>query len=1007
MLVFGGYGNAGAPLNDILLYSGIENNTWTHILPPNNQSLVPPTRYGHCAVMVRDQGNFTGESMWVFGGGDRFNQPLNDLWVYSMATANWTQISPVGGYIPTARSHMSCNVPVGDCIIVFGGKHPTTNLVYGNLDKYCFATNTWTSLSPTLHTGVVDPPLRRWGHSASVANKRILVFGGYEGTFPTDFLNDFWSYDQTLDKWIIPTMLGTPPAVRRSHKSVWLDSSQRLYIYGGRDRYFTLGDITTSSYAPIWCPGGFYTTDGDSSCANCTLGSFSIAGAYNCTSCPRGTYAETLGSSTCLDCPAGFYNEKTGSTIITDCDPCTPGSFSTVPGATTVATCESCPRGKFQANSGQSFCSNCTAGTASAIFGSASSTTCNLCQPGLYSPQPASTSCTPCEKGTFTGVAGLSTCAPCNPGGWSGGFASSCTGCAVGKYNPSYGSTTAGDCINCDPGTYADVTGLGVCRNCSMGSWGNATAQTTALDCYKCDIGKYSDVEAATTPSTCRDCLPGSYADSPGFGLCALCPNGTYSSVPAATTASVCTNCTAGQFNPAPGRSSVCDNCPSGTWSFAGYSFCVTCSGGSFLPTGGTSIEDCTGCESMFFGTVGQANCTACPNGTYSMNAWTSCAKCDGSSKAFGGSLISNPHFDFQGSWVANPAFSYVSDGYPNVTNTQPFGIQLDSTPGNFFQAGASQTVVLNQKNAIDLTIAGYSKAFNVTGVKDRNYGIAVDILFVDNIKITDAFSANFNPGSHDWEYAEGHYTVTKAIKSVDVKINLKIHQGRAVFDDIFLVTKPSTSCTCNLGTYWSGSLNSTQCMSCPAGSFCRAGSIYDCPYLQIPTIFSFGGQSSCSACYPGWRCEKGLAAPCAPLTEYHDPSDNTCKRCPDGSECVQGIATPCEAGSKSVFGQRCVLCEPGYFNTQGNSTACLACPAGTTSGYSRTFCYDCEAGEYSGNGDYCRSCPIGSYSNAGDPQCSPCPPGFYGNVKALRECFKCPVGTTSPQGATDVSQCV
>jgi allantoicase len=79
-----------------------------------------------------------------------------------------------------------------------------------------------------------------------------------------------------------------------------------------------------------------------------------------------GTYSSALGASVCLDCPAGKYLATQGNDAESDCVLCGAGKYSSTPGA---ATCIECGAGKYLASQGgdeEADCMLCGAGKYSA-----------------------------------------------------------------------------------------------------------------------------------------------------------------------------------------------------------------------------------------------------------------------------------------------------------------------------------------------------------------------------------------------------------------------------------------------------------------------------------------------------------------------------------------------------------------------------------------------------------------------------------------------------------------
>jgi hypothetical protein len=76
-----------------------------------------------------------------------------------------------------------------------------------------------------------------------------------------------------------------------------------------------------------------------------------------------GTYSSALGASVCLDCPAGKYLATQGNNAESDCVLCGAGKYSSTPGA---ATCIECGAGTYSSALGASVCLDCPAGKYSA-----------------------------------------------------------------------------------------------------------------------------------------------------------------------------------------------------------------------------------------------------------------------------------------------------------------------------------------------------------------------------------------------------------------------------------------------------------------------------------------------------------------------------------------------------------------------------------------------------------------------------------------------------------------
>lgn len=99
---------------------------------------------------------------------------------------------------------------------------------------------------------------------------------------------------------------------------------------------------------------------------------------------------------------------------------------------------------------------------------------------------------------------------------------------------------------------------------------------------------------------------------------------------------------------------------------------------------------------------------------------------------------------------------------------------------------GAKQVVVLEQTQARPLIFGGYSKAMNVSGKKDADYSIYVDLLNDDGT-YSWGYTVSFDPGTHDWQYNQGFIYPEKPIKMAMLHILFRgKHTGEVWFDDVF-----------------------------------------------------------------------------------------------------------------------------------------------------------------------------------------------------------------------------
>jgi len=125
-------------------------------------------------------------------------------------------------------------------------------------------------------------------------------------------------------------------------------------------------------------------------------------------------------------------------------------------------------------------------------------------------------------------------------------------------------------------------------------------------------------------------------------------------------------------------------------------------------------------------------------------------------------------------------------DGFTYDTTTAHLGgysIKCES-PNTDLSLGVYKLVHLNQHEAKNIVISGYSKAFNASGSEEENYSIYANIYFMDG-SVLQAQYAPFSEGTHDWQYVKHIIFVEKPIKDVFILALFKHHTGTVWFDDV------------------------------------------------------------------------------------------------------------------------------------------------------------------------------------------------------------------------------
>ncbi|GMH51216.1 hypothetical protein TrLO_g3583 [Triparma laevis f. longispina] len=375
--------------------------------------------------------------------------------------------------------------------------------------------------------------------------------------------------------------------------------------------------------------------DSESRCISCPGGSWSSAGAAECTECEAGKAQCTQDDDSWTGC--------IGGASIENCATCDDGFWSEAG----VAHCTGCELGKYFGGAGTSeaSCVNCAsgkyAGLGSAVCGCEDGT--NFCNydgdPGHCEPCADFESEIDCIRGGLP-AAGTQDCrARCF--GTVG--SASCSDCDAGKYLADEGGSAsahdaASKCIECASGQYSAAASA-KCQECDAGkNLLEAETGDESWACTTCVSGTHSGSSAAA----CTACQAGTYLEDAAVSPeghdsiddCLVCASGKYAGVGSAS----CTDCDAGKFLEDDGSillnanlhdsESRCTTCAGGSWSLDGSAECTGCEAGKFYNGAGKSIGNCTMCANGYWSGSGSTACTGCVTGKYLAGAGTSESSC-------------------------------------------------------------------------------------------------------------------------------------------------------------------------------------------------------------------------------------------------------------------------------------------------------------------------------------------------------------------------------------------
>ncbi|XXG64710.1 hypothetical protein AAC387_Pa05g2591 [Persea americana] len=220
VIVFGGLVDKRF-LSDIAVFD-TENKLW--FIPEctgtgHDGQVGPSPRAFHVAAAIDC-------NMFVFGG--RFgSKRLGDFWMLDTDIWQWSELTSYGD-LPSPRDFAAASAIGNRKIVMYGGWDGKKWLS----DVYVLDTISleWMELSIS---GTLPP--QRCGHTATMVEKRMLVFGGRGGGGP--IMGDLWALKGLIEEenetpgWTQLKLPGTPPSPRCGHTVT--SGGHYLLLFGG------------------------------------------------------------------------------------------------------------------------------------------------------------------------------------------------------------------------------------------------------------------------------------------------------------------------------------------------------------------------------------------------------------------------------------------------------------------------------------------------------------------------------------------------------------------------------------------------------------------------------------------------------------------------------------------------------------------------------------------------------------------------------------------------------
>jgi len=219
--LIGGQGEKKAMSADSLWLLDHSNNSWDKQCSDNTTI---ERRIGHSATYIPKT-----HLIYIFGGS-KSKKWYNDVHTLDTDTWKWNKLETTGK-APT-RAYHSCTEFCEE-LLVFGGVFPNPDPTPdGTSDKLMIFDTEKSSWYEPLVSG--DSPAARSGHSASLIDMHLYIFGGWDSPDAPCF-NDIFRLDLGIMRFEKLTPTGTPPSPRTWQSACVSRDSKSIIYYGGFD----------------------------------------------------------------------------------------------------------------------------------------------------------------------------------------------------------------------------------------------------------------------------------------------------------------------------------------------------------------------------------------------------------------------------------------------------------------------------------------------------------------------------------------------------------------------------------------------------------------------------------------------------------------------------------------------------------------------------------------------------------------------------------------------------
>eukprot|EP00002_Diphylleia_rotans_P030967 TRINITY_DN640_c0_g1_i7.p1 TRINITY_DN640_c0_g1~~TRINITY_DN640_c0_g1_i7.p1 ORF type:complete len:2512 (+),score=542.25 TRINITY_DN640_c0_g1_i7:107-7642(+) len=229
--VYGGFdGNYATDM----WYFDIDSKKWSFV-KAEPKRFAPTVHYTHMALYQ--------DNVVIFSGLDRSSVIVPKIWSYNITTSQWQRPfefpDDMEGRFDGAISIYNDN------LYAFGGSYDASYKRQTNsIDMFDFRTRKLeTVFEEQKYTLPISAPTKRFLAASAVANRKLVVIGGYNQVFSGTY-NDVWLFDPETKIWTNSSMNFYP--IERRYPAVTKVSDSEIALFGGRvawDEVFNINDL--------------------------------------------------------------------------------------------------------------------------------------------------------------------------------------------------------------------------------------------------------------------------------------------------------------------------------------------------------------------------------------------------------------------------------------------------------------------------------------------------------------------------------------------------------------------------------------------------------------------------------------------------------------------------------------------------------------------------------------------------------------------------------------------